>query len=104
MFEPLYREQENRYLVFIDDIAKILLMTSVGLQKEALEKNKKASLLVFFLCVLYPTFRDALCLFTLKVEREKEKSGYSIVSRYYTLTVTDVDVIYEKRAVAKLSK
>ena len=53
MFEPLYREQENRYLVFIDDIAKILLMTSVGLQKEALEKNKKASLLVFFsLCTL----------------------------------------------------
>ena len=90
-------------MVFIDDIAKILLMASVGLQKEALEKNKKNVVArFFFLCVLYPTFRDAFCLFTLKVEREKEKSGYSIVSRYYTLTVTDVDVIYEKKGCCKI--
>ena len=53
MFEPLYKEQENLYLVFIDDIAKILLMASVGLQKEALEKNKKNVVARFFsLCTL----------------------------------------------------
>ena len=53
MFEPLYKEQENLYLVFIDDIAKILLMASVGLQKEALEKNKKKRRRSFFFSVYF---------------------------------------------------